>query len=378
MIINYSKRDDERKRDTRLDERNSLLCIFVTTFLIRFNLFSVKKRNQLIIPVFIPHEGCPYRCAFCNQSKITGVNQQSDEIVVGQTIQSYLDVFDSESLPEKREVAFYGGSFTGLPEERQKRLLHAVQPSIHSGEVHSIRVSTHSLLVSSNKISLLKENNVKTVELGIQSTNDRVLQAVGRPCDFETVKSAVDSIRKNGLRLGLQLMPGLPEDDENIFMKSVQDVIGLTPDFVRIYPTLVIKNTELYEMYKLEKYLPWKLNRMVRLVKDALIAFQKENIPVIRVGLHADPSMLENLVDGPYHPAFRYLVDSLIARGKMFDLLDQLQKIPQTLTFKVPSREVSLYLGHKKDNIHAIQNRYGINNVLIQQIGDQEDLQLVA
>ena len=338
----------------------------------------MKRRNQLIIPVFIPHEGCPYRCAFCNQSKITGVNQQSDEIIVRQTIQSYLDVLDSEVLPEKREVAFYGGSFTGLPEERQKRLLHAVEPSIYSGEVHSIRVSTHSLLVNSHNISLLKENNVKTVELGIQSTNDRVLQAVGRPCDFDTVKSAVDTIRKDGLRLGLQLMPGLPEDDENIFMKSVQDVIGLMPDFVRIYPTLVIKNTELYEMYKLGKYLPWKLNRMVRLVKDALIAFQKENIPVIRVGLHADPSMLENFVDGPYHPAFRYLVDRLIAREKMFNLIDQLQKIPEAITFKVPSRQVSLYLGHKKDNIQAIQNMYGINNILIQQIGDQEDLQLVA
>ena len=119
----------------------------------------MKRRNQLIIPVFIPHEGCPYRCAFCNQSKITGVNHQSDEITVNQTIQSYLNVFDSESLPEKREVAFYGGSFTGLPEERQKQLLHAVQPWIRSGEVHSIRVSTHSLLVNQRNIFLLKNEN---------------------------------------------------------------------------------------------------------------------------------------------------------------------------------------------------------------------------
>jgi histone acetyltransferase (RNA polymerase elongator complex component) len=338
----------------------------------------VKKRKQLIIPVFIPHEGCPYRCAFCNQSKITGVNHQSDEITVNQTIQSYLNVFDSESLPEKREVAFYGGSFTGLPEERQKKLLHAVQPSIKSGEVHSIRVSTHSLLVKPQNIFLLKDKNVKTIELGIQSTNDKVLQAVGRPCDFQTVKSAVDSIRKEGLGLGLQLMPGLPEDDEKTFMKSVKDVIGLKPDFVRIYPTLVIKNTKLYEMYRLGEYLPWKLNRMVRLVKNALLAFQSENISIIRVGLHSDPSMLENFVDGPYHPAFRYLVDSLIAREKMFDLINQLQIVPQTLTFKVPSRQVSLYLGHKKDNIQAIQNRYGINTILIKQIDNQEILQLVA
>jgi histone acetyltransferase (RNA polymerase elongator complex component) len=338
----------------------------------------LKKRKQLIIPVFIPHEGCPYRCAFCNQSKITGVNQQSDEIIVSQTIQSYLDVFDSESLPEKREVAFYGGSFTGMPEDRQKQLLRAVQPSINSGEVHSIRVSTHSLLVNSRNISLLKDKNVKTVELGIQSTNERVLQAVGRPCGFQLVKSAVDSIRKEGLGLGLQLMPGLPKDDETIFMNSVKDVIGLKPDFVRIYPTLVIRNTKLYEMYRLGEYRPWDLDRMVHLVKDSLLAFQRRNIPVIRVGLHSDPSMLENFVDGPYHPSFRYLVDSLIARENMINLIDQLQSIPQKLTFKVPSRKVSLYLGHKKDNIRAIQKMYGINTILIQQIGDEQILQLVA
>jgi histone acetyltransferase (RNA polymerase elongator complex component) len=338
----------------------------------------VKKRKQLIIPIFIPHEGCPYRCAFCNQSKITGVNQQSDEVIVSQTIQSYLDVFDSESLPEKREVAFYGGSFTGLSEERQKQLLHAVQPLIKSREVHSIRVSTHSLLVNSRNISLLKDKNVKTVELGIQSTNDGVLQAVGRPCDFQIVKSAVNFIRKEGLGLGLQLMPGLPEDDESIFMKSVKDVIELKPDFVRIYPTLVIRNTKLYEMYKLGEYRPWALDRMVRLVKDSLLAFQRVKIPVIRVGLHSDPSMLKNLIDGPYHPSFRYLVDSLIAKEKMIDLIDQLQSIPKKLTFKVPSRQVSLYLGHKKDNIQAIQNLYSIDNIFIQQIGDQEKLQLVA
>jgi histone acetyltransferase (RNA polymerase elongator complex component) len=147
---------------------------------------------------------------------------------------------------------------------------------------------------------------------------------------------------------------------------------------VRIYPTLVIKNTKLYEMYKLGKYFPWKLNRMVLLVKDVLLAFQRKNIPVIRVGLHSDPSMMENLVDGPYHPSFRFLVDSLIARESMINLIDQLQSIPRILTFKVPSRQVSLYLGHKKDNIQAIQNLYSIDNIFIQQIGDQEKLQLVA
>ncbi|MBC8283856.1 MAG: hypothetical protein H8E32_08595 [Nitrospinae bacterium] len=117
---------------------------------------------------------------------------------------------------------------------------------------------------------------------------------------------------------------------------------------------------------------------MIRLVKDSLIEFQKAKIPIIRVGLHADESMLKNLVDGPYHPSFRYLVDRLIAREKMYDLLNELNKVPATITFKVPSRQVSLYLGHKKDNILAIKNRYGIQNILFQQIDDQKDLQLVA
>ena len=338
----------------------------------------MKKRPQLIIPVFIPHEGCPYRCAFCNQSKITGVHVQSDQEIVDDVIRSYLDIFDCDNLPEKREVAFYGGSFTGLSVERQKQLLSAVRPWINSGQIHSIRVSTHSLLVTEQNISILKDNYVQVVELGVQSTNNNVLHAVGRPCDFAVVKSAVNSIRNNGLQLGLQLMPGLPKDDESIFMQSVDDVIGLGPDFVRIYPTLVIKNTRLYEMYRSGNYSPWSLDRMLLLVKEAMNEFERSGIPVIRVGLHADPSMLENLVKGPYHPSFRFLVDSLIARDKMTAMIDGLKTIPPIITFKVPSREVSLYLGHKKDNIRAIRNKYGIENIFIKQIGDQEGLQLVA
>tara|TARA_B100000686_G_C16673921_1_gene908023 strand:- start:309 stop:1325 length:1017 start_codon:yes stop_codon:yes gene_type:complete len=338
----------------------------------------VKKRELLVIPVFIPHEGCPYRCSFCNQLKITGVNIQSDEMAINKAIESYLNIFKSNDLPIKREVAFYGGSFTGLELERQKHLLNAVQPWIRSGQINSIRVSTHSLLVNQNNISLLKTNGVKTVELGVQSTNDAVLKSVGRPCEFQRVKSAVKIIRDNELKLGLQLMPGLPLDNELIFMESVNDVISLKPDFVRIYPTLVIKNTELFEMYNFGNYVPWSLDRMIELVKISLIAFQKADIPAIRVGLHADPSMLENFVAGPYHPSFKYLVDRLIARDKMFELLNLLEDLPKTVTFRIPSRQVSLYLGHKKDNILAIKKKFGIQHIIFEQIDNQEDLELVA
>jgi len=338
----------------------------------------VKKREHLVIPIFIPHEGCPYRCTFCNQTKITGVRVQNDEIMIQRTIKSYLNVFEVDTLPNQREVAFYGGSFTGLGFERQKLLLDAVQPWIKSGKINSIRVSTHSLLVDQYNISFLKKKSVRVLELGIQSTNNAVLKAVGRPCEFEKVISAVDIIRKNGMKLGMQLMPGLPLDDELIFMKSVKDIIELKPDFARIYPTLVIKGTPLFELYKSGRYVPWKLDRMIDLVKDSLVEFQKANIPVIRIGLHADSSMLDNLVDGPYHPSFRYLVDRLIARDKMFKLLNGLGNCPKNIKFKVPSRQVSLFLGHKKDNISAIKKKFGIQDIFFIETDNQQEIELVA
>ena len=338
----------------------------------------MKKRSQLVIPIFIPHEGCPYRCAFCNQSKITGAHERSDQEMVQETIKIYLDALDSNNLPDKREVAFYGGSFTGLAIERQTNLIDAVIPWIISGHIESIRISTHSLLVNDINISFLKDNFVQIVELGIQSTNNDVLNAVGRPCGLATVKDAVKSIRKRNLSLGLQLMPGLPKDDETTFLQSVEDVISLRPDFVRIYPTLVIKNTTLFKMYSRGEYLPWSLDRMLQLVKTAMIEFEKADIQVIRVGLHSDPSMLENLVDGPYHPSFRYLVDSLIAMDKMVSMIERLKNIPPELTFIVPSNKVSLYLGYRKSNIHKIKKIFGINNIFLQQTGNHEGLKLVA
>ena len=303
---------------------------------------------------------------------------RSDQEIVHETIQTYLDALGPNNLPEKREVAFYGGSFTGLTVERQSNLIDAVIPWIKTDHIHSIRVSTHSLLVDDINISFLKDNFVQVVELGIQSTNNDVLNAVGRPCGFGIVKEAVKSIRNRNLSLGLQLMPGLPKDDESTFLQSVKDVIDLRPDFVRIYPTLVIRNTTLFEMYSRGEYLPWSLDRMLQLVKAAMIEFEKVDIPVIRVGLHSDPSMLENLVDGPYHPSFRYLVESLIARDKMVSMIERLKNIPTDLTFIVPSNKVSLYLGYKKSNIHTIKKIFGINNIFLQQTGNQEELKLFA
>ncbi len=319
----------------------------------------------MIIPVFVSHEGCPYRCSFCNQSKITGTEKKMDRVKLRQTLRTHLE--NLENLPEIRELAFFGGSFTGISSERQKYLLSSVQPWILSGQIQSIRVSTHALFIDEARLAILRQYNVATVELGIQSTDDDVLKLVGRECSFDVVLSAVQKIRQMGFRLGLQLMPGLPGDSEKKFQKSVADVISLGPDFVRIYPTLVVKNTGLFDMYQQGTYSPWKLERMIEAVKEAVVQFEEAGIPVIRVGLHPDPSLLENYVDGPFHPSFRYLVDSRIARDQMINMIRALKQVPSSLTFRVPTKKLSNFIGHKKENLAIIKSIFGLESIDVQQ-----------
>jgi histone acetyltransferase (RNA polymerase elongator complex component) len=338
----------------------------------------VKKKKHIIVPVFVSHEGCPYRCSFCNQTNITGTSKKADRQMVRDSLRTHLENLDLNCLPEERELAFFGGSFTGIHAERQEHLLSMVQPWVQSGQIRSIRVSTHAFFIDDPRLSLLKQYNVKTVELGVQSTNNHVLKLVGRECTSELIQSSSKMIKEKGFRLGLQLMPGLPDDDEKIFSESVKDVIALKPDFVRIYPTLVIKNTGLFDMYKQGTFKPWSLERMLQAVKNAVVKFEKVGIPVIRIGLHPDKSMLDNFVEGPFHPSFRYLVDSRIARDKMISLIRQLNSIPLSITFQVPPKKISIYVGHKKDNLEILRRMFNLESVNVQRGSDQNSLKLVA
>ncbi len=332
----------------------------------------------MIVPIFVAHEGCPYRCSFCNQSNITGTNKKSDKSILKKTLRTHFEGLDLKDLPEHRELAFFGGSFTGIPSERQEYLLSAVQPWIVSGEFQSIRISTHALLVDEAKLSLLSKYHVKTVELGIQSTDNEVLLLAGRECPYNRVQSAANTVRAMGFRLGLQLMPGLPGDNEEKFRKSVADVISLKPDFVRIYPTLVIKNTELFNMYQQGTFIPWNLERMIEAVKEAVQQFENADLPIIRIGLHPDPSLLENYVAGPFHPSFRYLVDCRVAQGRMIKMVRNLRSIPSSVIFRVPSRKLSVYIGHQKENLSVVKNVLGLDSLIIQPGSLTGNLELVA
>lgn len=332
--------------------------------------------KHLIVPIFIRQEGCPYRCVFCNQEKITGVRHRVEAEQVVRTLQTYLR--SPRLLPPKREVAFYGGSFTGLHPERQQFLLNLVQPWIENGSVQGIRISTHPSYVDAERLEMLKRYGVHTIELGLQSTNDKVLNESGRPCSMETVGHAVELIHRHGFKLGLQLMPGLPGDDEPTFQKTVADTLVLRPDFVRLYPALVIRHTRMFEMYEKGDYRPWSLERMVALLKDAVLKFRDAGIPVVRIGLHPEPSLLENLVDGPYHPSIRYLVDCQIGFDEMSRKLSAVGRELKTVLFKVPIKSISIYTGHKRENLNRLQSMFHLNQVGIKGVQELRQLELVA
>ena len=210
----------------------------------------------MIVPIFIPHQGCPYRCVFCNQNEISGAEREEDQARLNSAFNTYLKSQPLENLPPIREAAFYGGTFTALPVQRQEFLLSSVQVWVEQGYIQSLRLSTHPGAVNRPVLALLDQYSVETIELGVQSTDPEVLRRSGRGDTPESLERSVHLIRSKGYQLGLQLMLGLPGDSEEIFQQSVGDTLRFKPDFVRIYPALVVRGTALHEMYNRGDYTP--------------------------------------------------------------------------------------------------------------------------
>ena len=305
-------------------------------------------------------------------------SRSTDEQRVEGALQTFLESRPRAEWAPLREVAFYGGTFTGLPLWRQRFLLSRVRPWVDRGEIHSIRLSTHSLFVDTERLDLLKEFPVDTVELGVQSTDAKVLSLAGREGGMDRVPVAVDLLRVYGFKLGLQLMLGLPGDTEETFQKSVDDTLRLKPDFVRIYPALVIRNTALHNLYQEGRFVPWDLERTLEALKTAVLKFDREGIPVIRIGLHPEPSLLDNFVAGPFHPSIRYLVNSRICRDEMVRLIERLGAFSDKVVFKVPSRRIPDYIGHRKENVEFLKKKFNFREVVFCPGETSDSLQRVA
>lgn len=311
--------------------------------------------KPFIIPIFIPNYGCPNQCIFCDQSTTTGQRSSppTSEIpnIIDKHINSYLPLSKSH---KNIQIAFYGGTFTGLPLSTQKSYLEVITPYLKNKIIHSVRLSTRPDYIDQEKIDLLKAFSVKTIELGVQSMDDEVLRLSQRGYTSIKVKESSTLIKKNDLELGIQLMPGLPGDTEARIMETSHSVCKIAPDFLRVYPAIVIKNTLLEKLYLSGDYKPLSLKRAISICKSMLVLFQSANIPVIRVGLQPTKTLLKHgtIIAGPFHPAFRQLVISNLFYERLYDFLQKSENLKSpSLTFSVHPSELSNYIGNKKENI---------------------------
>ncbi len=318
----------------------------------------------MIIPFFIPHSGCPHQCVFCNQKNITGQKTPPDLSHIAEKITEYVNTKTSD---DRVQIAFYGGTFTALPIEMQQACLETAEPFINSGQIRSIRLSTRPDCIDRQILEMLKRHHVDTVELGVQSMDDRVLSLSGRGHSASDTVNAVKQLNELSFKVGLQLMPGLPGDSGKIWMETVEKSIALKPDFVRIYPALVIKDTPLQNLYTAGAYVPLSLEEAVALCKNALLAFDAAGIDVIRIGLQPTEELEKpgTIVAGPYHPAFRQLVESSILLDQMKAALLRRNNSANAV-FLVHPGDISNAIGQKRSNIYVLKKQFGLKKVHLQ------------
>lgn len=325
-------------------------------------------KKEYIIPIFVPNLGCPMECTFCSQEKITGKQTNVTAKDVKETIEYYLKNFKDDS--KYVEVAFFGGSFTGIDTKVQKELLEAANEYILSGKVNSIRISTRPDYINKEILKMLKKYKVKTIELGVQSSNDYILSKSKRGHNFEAVKKASKLIRRYMFKLGHQMMVGMPESTELDEINTAKDLIKLKPKMVRIYPVLVIKGTELANEYKEGEYTPLTIDQAVERCKEIIYMFRKKRIDVIRVGLQntdeiTDPSKDKSeVIAGPYHPAFRQLVDDSMWYDSIAEKIKKINMKVKKVEIEVNPEFTSNIIGHKKENMKKLKEMYDVEVIV--------------
>ena len=270
------------------------------------------------------------------------------------------------------EIAFFGGSFTAIEKEKQEELLKVAYEYIENGKVESIRISTRPDAIDKEELKMLKKYKVKTIELGVQSANDYILKRANRGHTFADVKKASKMIRWNGFRLGHQMMVGLPESTRIDEINTAKALVKLKPKMIRIYPVLVVKNTKLEEEYNQGIYEPLSIVQAVEVCKDIVRIFANKNIDIIRIGLQntdeiTDPNNDKSeVVAGPYHPAFRQLVESAMWYDAIVGKIKKLNVKVKEVEVTVNPIDANNVIGHKKQNILKLKDTYDVDLILKQ------------
>ena len=298
-----------------------------------------------IIPIFIPHLGCPNNCVFCDQRQIASAEAPSADRV--------REIIDKAlEYAVRPQISFYGGSFTAIGNELMESYLKAAWPYVEDGRCDSIRLSTRPDAIDPERLEILKKYGVRTIELGTQSMADHVLTASGRGHDAEATRRASALIHEYGFELILQMMVGLPGASIEDELYTAREICALRPTGVRIYPTCVIGGTPLYEMYKRGIYKDLSIYEAVDICADLLDIFEEKGIKVVRLGLNPTEELSGGAVKaGAYHPALGEMVYS---RRFLKDILKKAPNVPYEIL--VPPRMLSIAIGQKKCNLEYLKN----------------------
>ncbi len=305
---------------------------------------------MIILPIFIPHLGCPFQCVYCNQKLITKSKVPSRE-----DIRNRIEKFCRKNPANEKEVAFFGGTFTNLNPKKQQEFFDSV--NLFKNKISGIRISTRPDTIDQDILSFCKKNNVRTIELGIQSFNDEVLLASKRGYNSQIAQRACYLIQEFKFKLGVQLMPGLPKFLKKTLKQTIQTTIDINPDFVRIYPTIVLASTELEKWYLKGKFHPLELNEAIKIVSEMIQQFEEHKIKVIKVGLHSDIDE-RNIVAGPYHQSFGELVRAEILLKRIIDNFEN-----RTLMISVAN--ISLFKGFNSQMLKSLKTQLNLNRIPI-------------
>ena len=307
-------------------------------------------KKHAIIPVFIPHQGCKNDCVFCNQRIITAKTAPVTPVDVKNIIETYLDTLLERNL-DTIEIAFYGGSFTGIPLLQQTAFLEVANYYYEKGLVDNIHLSTRPDYINREILTNLKKYHVGVIELGVQSFDEEVLKKSKRVHSLKDVYDAIDLIKEYGFDFGIQLMIGLPGDSKEKCINSAKQAAKLKPQLSRLYPTVVFPDTELCKMYKRGEYIACTEDEYVDICKEMYKILDEAGITIMRVGLKSTDLVTDQTdLSSNYHPAFRQLVEGAIAKDSLVSQLDKL------LEYYVPSININDNM-MQKSNSH-LKNNY--------------------
>ena len=327
----------------------------------------LNKEDQYTIPIFIPHLGCNNECVFCNQRKITGLDSSVTIDDVENIINEYLEYFKDKVKDKKVEVAFFGGSFTGIPIQKQEEYLKVANRYLREKVVDSIRISTRPDYITPQILAMLRRYNVGTIELGVQSMDDEVLKASKRGHTSLDVICASRLIRTFGMNLGIQIMIGLPKSTLEKEINTIKKVLKLKPKVLRIYPVYVLKESKLYDMYLQKKYIPLNLEDAVDRVYNVLNECRKTDVKVIRIGLQttseitaSNTEIVGPVCDNFAEYALAKIVLEQIEKYVCNNKLNNVKDYRLILNVTVPSKYISVVVGPKKINKIYLKEKYNV------------------